>query len=221
MQESIFLVYYIFLTAGIVFGFLRFKHYDSAMRIVVVWLCVIAIAELITYILLKTGQHATKYLVFHISSVLELILISSYFLKLFCPARFFRRWMFVTITLWPAAGLLNIQYLQPLSQLNTNMLMLESFCIITLSLYAIYHTLKNDLVLNIFKDAHFWIWALWLVLWSATFFFWAFIRILYRSGWIYVDLVMNFQALINLFVYAGIACILLLYTKKNYTFEHS
>lgn len=221
MQESIFLVYYVCLTAGVVFGLLRLKRYDSAMRIVVLWLCVIAVAELITYLLLKTGRHTAKYLVFHISSVLELILISTYFLKLFCPRRLFMRGIPVNILLWTTAGLLNIRYLQPLSQLNTNILMLESFCFITLSLYAIYNTLKNDLVLNIFKDAHFWVWVLWLILWSATFFFWAFIKILYRSNWAYVDLVMNFQALINLAVYAGLSCILLFYTKKNYAFEHS
>ncbi|HTN16098.1 MAG TPA: hypothetical protein VL092_00350 [Chitinophagaceae bacterium] len=221
MQESIFLIYYIFLTAGVVFGLLRLKRYDSAMRIVVLWLCVIAVAELITYILLKTGQHTTKYLVFHISAVLELILISAYFLKLFCPPRLFTRYLLLICILCTTAGLLNVRYLQSWDQLNTNMLMLESFCIITLSLYAIYRTLKNDLVLHLFRDAHFWIWVLWLVLWSATFFFWAFIRILYRSDWAYVGLVMNLQALINLVVYAGLSGILLLYTKKNYGFEHS
>lgn len=221
MQESIFIIYYIFLTFGIIVGIFRFKIFDSAMRIVLLWLLIIAIAELITYTLLKTEQHAQKYLVFHSSSIVELILVSSYFLKIFCQKKHFLKAMICNAILWPTLGILNIIYLQPISQINTNMLMLESLCIITMSLYFIYRVLKNDSVINIFANPHFWIWVLWLILWSTTFFFWAFIRILYRSQWEHVNTIMNLQAFINLIVYTGIAFTLLFYSKKNYSFDHS
>lgn len=220
MQEYIFIVYYLFLVLSIFIGLSRYKQFDPAMQIIVVWLLIIAIAELSTYIFIKTERHSTKYIVFHISSVVEMILLTAFFIRLLKPPHY-ALLMRINIIGWPIVGGLNILLLQPITHINTNMLMLESFSIITLSLYFIYRILKNDQTERLFNNPHFWLSVLWLILWSATFFFWAFIKILYRNQWAYVDTIMNIHAIINLIVYAGITAVLFFYPKKSYIFDYS
>jgi hypothetical protein len=220
VQEYTFIIYYIFLVLGLVIGISRYKELDAAMRIVVLWLFAIAVGELITYLLLKTEQHQIKYVVFHCSSILEIILISTYFFTLLNLSQRLLL-MLINGSLWLVLGLLNILFLQPVTEINTNMLMLESFSIITMSLYFIYRMLKNDAVINIFHNPHFWLWVLWLILWSTTFFFWAFIRILYRNHWSHVQIVLNMHSVINLVIYAGITAVLFFYPKKQNSLDYA
>lgn len=220
MQEYLFIPYCLFLVTGIAVGLARYKQFDKAMRILVLWLLMIVIAELSTYFLIKSGKNNIKPIVFHLSSVIEIILISAFFLRLLKPPHY-ASLMFANILFWPIVGGLNIIFLQPITQLNTNMLMLESFSIISMSLYFIYQMLKNDLVENIFQQPHFWISVLWLILWGSTFFFWAFIRILYKNNWTHVGTVMNLHAATNLIVYAGITSVLFFYPKKITTLDYS
>jgi hypothetical protein len=220
MQEYIFIFYYLFLLLGIAIGYSKYKRMDAAIRLLVQWLTIIAIAELATYILKKMENHGQKYVVFHLSSTLEIVLITAYFIKLLRPKNS-NILMTLNIVIWPSIALLNALFLQPITELNTNMLMLESFSIITMSLYFIYKVIINNLVENIFQNPHFWISLLWLLLWSTTFFFWALIKILYRAHWRYTESVLTLQGIINLVVYAGITVVILFYSKKNIAFEHS
>jgi hypothetical protein len=80
--------------------------------------------------------------------------------------------------------------------------------------------LKNDKVNNIFLSPYFWLCVIWLVEWSSTFFFWAFIKILYHSHWQYMNLMLNFNNIINIIVYAGIVTVLLYYPKKSIAIEN-
>ena len=98
--------------------------------------------------------------------------------------------------------------------------MLESFNIITLSLYAIYCMLKNEGSDNIFRYTHFWIASIWVVYWSITFFFWAFVKILYKSHWQYMNAVLTGQVIVSITTYTAIGIVLLLNNKKTYTREY-
>jgi hypothetical protein len=105
-------------------------------------------------------------------------------------------------------GVGNILFFQPLSTLNTNMIMLESLCFVTLSLYFIYRIIKQDLAENILYYPHFWMCIIWLVLWSSSLFFWAFVKVLYRGHWKYIQTAMHCEAIINAIVYTGIGTVL-------------
>ncbi|MCB0695942.1 MAG: hypothetical protein KDC07_01175, partial [Chitinophagaceae bacterium] len=61
---------------------------------------------------------------------------------------------------------------------------------------------------------HFIITLLLLLLWSTSFFFWAFIAVLYKEGWAYTEIVSYTHLTINIIVYLGIG-ITLFYNSRN------
>ncbi len=199
---------------------MRYKDLDSAMRLLVLLLITITICELIAFVLYKTQHYSYRPVVYHFSCVFRIMLVTAYFIKLLKPSGG-TRLIVINVFLWLFAGGLNIVLLQPLNVLNTNMLMLECFSVITMSLYSVYWMIKNDKEEAIFVNAHFWIAVLWLVLFSSTFFFWAFIKILYKNHWTYMNIVLCLQGIINIIVYSGIGFVLFFYPKKIRVIEDS
>lgn len=218
MQEKLFLVYYLLLLVSVIAGFTRYKILDDAMRIFVILLGFTSVVELATYFLLVTEHNNGKALLYHMWSIIEITIITWYFLKLNKPYHH-ATLIKLAVIVYPTTGIMNILFFQPINTLNTNVLMLESFITISLSLYSILQLLKKHTSTNIFYSPHLWICILWLLSWSSTFFFWAFIKILYSMGWEYRNAALNIQGAINILVYAGIAAILLLYPKMK-TIEH-
>lgn len=214
MQEKLFIAYYLLFILGLLTGIARYRTLDGATRVLVILLFFTAAAELTTYWLLKTEQYRAKMMAFHVWSVAELVIISWYFIKLNKPYHHVRL-MALACILWPVMGCLNIIFLQPLRSLNTNMLMLESLSIITLSMYSILQLLRKSASENLFLNPHFWTCILWVVLWGSTFFFWAFIKILYKNGWEYRDTALVLHAVVNVIVYTGLAAVLLFYPKMK------
>lgn len=214
MHERLFFVYYLFLLLCMFAGRMRYRHLDGAMRFVVILLFTSAFFELVAYLSLKAEKYTIKSVSYHVSSVVEIILVTQFFLTLIKPLRY-AILVRISYIAWPLLGILNAIFLQPVGALNTNMLVVESFSIITMCLYTIYLSLKMNAVDNIFFNPHFWICILWLVFWSGTFFFWSFIKVLYQNGWKYMDLVLNLQIIINIILYAGIATVLFLYPKMK------
>lgn len=218
MQESLFVVYYSCLVLNVVIGSIRYKDLDSAMRILVLLLFTIAICEFMAFMLYKTQHYSYRPVVYHFSCVFRIMLVTTYFIKLLQPSGG-ARLIVINIFFWLVIGSLNIIFLQPLHVLNTNMVMLECFSVITMSLYSVYWMVKNDRQEAIFINAHFWIAVLWLVLFSSTFFFWAFIKILYKNHWSYMNIVLCLQGVVNIIVYSGIAFVLFFYPKKMKVIE--
>lgn len=213
MQEYIFLTYYVFILAGIGIGIKRFRELDHTLHYVVFLLVCIALCEMAAFVLYKAKQYHLRPIIYHFSSIAEIVLVSIYFLKLTKPAAYNR--LFISCVVgWPLIGIVNILFFEHITELNTNMLMLESFSIICMSLYAVYDLLKKEIAGNLFHNPHFWIAILWLILWSGTFFFWAFIKVLSRSQWQYLDIIQHLQIVLCVIVYAGIASVLFLYPKK-------
>jgi len=205
---------YLGISFSAIIGAFRYRRADAAMRILIIQLLMTAVSESVNFLLLVKKNYTARYGLFHTSSILEMILVSAYFIRLLVPGKLFKKLLIVNIVIWISVGTLNIVFLQPIDTLNTNLLMLESLGINTMSLYTIYWMLKKD-IWNIFAIPHFWVAILWLLLWSSTFFFWAFIKILYRGNWQYQNMVLNGQAIINIIVYTGIALILFFYPKMK------
>ena len=116
---------------------------------------------------------------------------------------------------WVLFGIANILYWQPLHELNTNMLLMESSVFITAALYFIYMILKRDIVANMFSYPHFWMSIIWLVMWSCSISFWAFVKILYRGNWPYMSIAISIQAVIEILSYMGMSLVLYLYNKQK------
>jgi hypothetical protein len=214
MQEKLFIFYYLILLTGLIIGIRRYRFLDKGMRTLTILLLSTAVFELATYLSFITVNYALRPPIYHLSSVIEIILVSRYFIEQIKPFHY-AKLLIINYCAWPALAVLNACFLQPVTRLNTNFLVLESFSIITMSLYSIYLLLKKNLAGNMFSIPGFWISVLWLILWSSTFFFWAFIKVLYNNGWPYMNAVLAMQSIINIIVYAGIATVLFLYPKMK------
>ena len=183
------------------------------MKIIVWGLIVTSISETAGFIVVNAHKFALRYTFYHFYDIIESILTTSYFICVFKPI-YSNRLIKINIIFWPLIGILNIIMFQPLGTMNTNMLMVESLLFISLSLFLIYETIRQNQVENIFKYPHFWMAVLFLLLWCSSFFFWAFVHSLYVDKWKYRIVVMYLQSIIEAIVYLGTAATLYSYNKK-------
>lgn len=221
MGDYIYLItYLLILLLGIVIGTLRYRYITSSMRMLLLMLIVTFIIEIAAPIAVTYKYIYLKNVLYHFFNVVQLIIIALIFIKINKPYHH-KKLLILNFSLWPVLGLLNIIFLQPSNGLNTNFLMLESLAVITLSLYTIYRLLDSDSNSNIFRHPYFWLSIIWLVEWSTSFFFWAFIKILNRYQWKYMKLAININIIVGILVYTSLALVLLLYPKKkNYHESH-
>ena len=143
MQTIILSVYYIILLLATITGVTLYRRLDKALRFIAILLVLTVISETASYILVELKEYGVRYSVFHIYSMLQLLLISLFFIFAIKPYHYLKL-IFAGIVLCPTIGIINIIYLQPLDRLNTNMLMFESFAINSMALYFIYYTIKNS-----------------------------------------------------------------------------
>lgn len=184
------------------------------MRMITAFLVLTFCSELLSFILLKQEEYRLRYSVYHVYNIVQLLLISLFFVYAIKPYRY-RRFIILSLFLSPLVGVANMLFLQPINSINSNMLMFESFVITSLSLYLLYHRVKNYKHTNIFKNTDTQIALVLLLSWSTTFFFWAFIEILYDSDWKYSSTIINTHIIINILVYASIAAVFYFYPKKT------
>lgn len=210
MQQVIFIIYYTIIIAAMSIGAINYQRLDKALRIIVLLLVAISISELLSFIAIEFKKYALRYLIYHVYSVIEVFLQTLFFIYAIKP-RNIKQCILLSTWMWPAIGLLNMLFLQPWNQLNTNMLMFESFATITMCLYFIYWLVKEDVVKNIFRHSHFIVAILLLLLWSGTFFFWAFVKVLYKHYQSFYYILDYAQNIINIVVYGGIGAVLFFY----------
>ena len=163
--------------------------------------------ELISYLAGIYKVYSIRYVANHICDIVLLCIVTSYFLSL-QPTRNQNALSLSNLIFWPLLGLINILFFQPITQLNSNILILQCFWFISLSLNLIYITIKNDVVENILSYTHFQICVIWLLLWSSSLFFWAFLKVLYRGNWEFMTTALHVKALINCFCYLGLAFVM-------------
>lgn len=71
-----------------------------------------------------------------------------------------------------------------------------------MSLFSLYKLLLRENLLDVLHYAHFRIWIAVLILWSSTFFFWAFLNYLRENHSTFYSHVAIGQVIINIAVYA-------------------
>ncbi len=184
------------------------------MRLVVIYLLVASASECASYLDYANKQYLTKTVISHLYSIIEAMILSSYFIYA-NKSYHHRKFIIAALVFWPSLGLLNIAFLQPVNGLNSNVILLESFIFITLSLYSIYALLKDEMVFGLRHNSQFQFSIISLVMWSSTLFFWATIRILYRNRWPHVHTLMDIQVIINTLAYLAITATLLNSIKKK------
>lgn len=220
MNNNTLILYEITLLMALAIGIYRYKYLDSVMKMVVVLLTLTTLSESITFITLQTESFDIRNAIFHVFSIIEIFCISLFFIRYLKPNNEIKLIVF-TALFWVTIGLINIYYLQPLKTLNSNMLMFESFGTITLCLFTIYRQIKNNETQSLFRKPPLQIVFLWLVSWSTTFFFWAFIEVLYNQAWTYSSTIINGHIILNIFIYTGIAAVFYFYPKKRIAHEHN
>ncbi len=194
-------------------GVIRYKQYSYSMKIIVWGLIITFLSEIAGYIAINTHKYELRYTFYHFYDIIESVITTSYFIFAFKPVNPIKL-MKINALIWPVIGIYNMLFLQPINVLNTNMLMVESFVFISLSLFSIYIIIRQDKVENIFKFPHFWMAVLYLISWSTTFFFWAFVNSLYKGEWKYSDVATYLQSIIEGLFYLGTAATLYLYNRK-------
>lgn len=214
MQSVLLYLYYTVLCSATIVGLYNSRRFDKSLHVILYLLMLTTVSEVLSYILLKNEKHIVRYGLFHCFNILQLIIICMFFIFTAKPV-YQKRLVILTCIVCPCIGILNIVYLQPIHIINSNMLMFESFVITTLCLYLIYHKLKTDKQSNIFSSPYVQIAILFLISWSSTFFFWAFIEILYDTEWEYSYIIMHSHTILNILVYAGIAAVFFFHPKKT------
>lgn len=213
MQTTLIFIYYTIILLAAITAVVKYKQLDNALRSIAILLMLTVLSESVSYILMGLNEYNFRNVVYHLFSMVQLILISVFFIINIKPNNS-RKLIWGAVVTSIATGTLNIIFLQPICTMNSNMLMFESFAIITMTLYYIYRRIKIGVVVNMFKHAHFIISLLLLLLWSGSFFFWAFISVLYDEGWAYTTTVTNIHLIINIIVYLGIG-LTILYTNRQ------
>lgn len=195
---------------AVIIALIKNKHVDKNGRIIILLLIFSFITEIIAEITLyKIGNKAP---VFHFSAILNFLIVTIYFIKTLELERDRTVIIFVSILLICIA-LLNTIYLQPITETNTNIFILRSFCIVAMALIALYKILVDDSITKIRLYPHFYFWTLLLVMHAGTFFFWGLLLIIAKQNREYLPLIQYVQGTINALVYLGMGLTFLLYKR--------
>ncbi len=184
-----------------IISILRFKKVSKPIKVLSILLCTTLINELLSLYL--TFKYKNNSFSFHFFNVIELYLITMYFLCLLQPKKIKIYILFISF-FYPLFEYLNIIYLQPLSTLNSNFITFETFLTIGLSLYSLYRLLLKDLVNPILKYSHFWFCSIILMYFSCSFCLWPLIKMLYNQKSSYYRIAINIHVVINIFTYLGL-----------------
>lgn len=205
------IIYYSALAIAFGGGLVRIKYLDKSSKIIIILLALTLITEFVSYI--ADRLFGNNFPVFHVFTVLELILFSFYFIQL---NQLLRQNFFIILPfLWVFIAGLNIYFFEPLLTLNTNMLIIEGFSISVMAIYSLYRIMMDNKITVPYQNIHFWILALMLILWCSTYFFWSFYKILAETQWPYWNIIHQFHWLINVIVYLGISLVYIFIPKKE------
>ncbi len=201
-------LYLLILILNVLIGLVKLKFFDNATKILLLLLFIATVNESFCRLLMAFNLYYQP--CYHIYSVLELTLTTVYFLYTIgikSAYKYTRTIFFVCFCI----GITNL-YFQPLTIINTNVLVIECLVIIPMAHFAFYKMLLNDSIINIFQHPHFWFWSAFLLLWTSTFFFWAFLDHLMITK--YKVIVSYCQILMNLATYLITGLTLLYYPKQ-------
>lgn len=198
MAQALFYICLLIFFIDSIIGFIHRQSMDKATKIFHLLIVTSLVSEIIGAIVEAKLQ--TKAPVYHIFSIVELFLYLLFFLQTIQ----LKVKGFIILFLAAASctlGLGNLYFFQPLKEYNTNMLMIECLLIICMALYSLYKLFLRESLIDVVHHPHFRIWVAILILWSSTFFFWAFLNYLRQQKSTYYEYIEIGQILINIAVY--------------------
>lgn len=204
------LTYITIITAGTVTGLSRFKVYNTTFKLVTILLTLTVVSELLSAITLRMGLGKSP--PYHIFNPVEAIIISGIFITTVMKSPSYRHLVWPAVT-WGILGISNTAILQPLTLLNSNFLILESFVVIALSLFALYKMLTNDEIIKPLRHPEFYLWVCFLIYSSSTFFFWSCVPLFYRQKSPFYTFAASVEMTANYIMYMGIGVLLAYYPK--------
>jgi hypothetical protein len=193
-------------------GIRNFKYFAVDIRIICMLIIITFIEESLNLVISEIGY--IKAPIYHFYSIIEISFTTSFFLKSIKVKKILF-YSVISLIFWSAIGIGNIVFLQPISVINTNMLVIESISIIIMAQFALYKMFLNDNIVGIIKYPSFWIWAMFLIYWSCLFFFWGFLNLFHDKKYHKFNvMVYEYEEIINIIVYLGIGLTFLFYPKK-------
>lgn len=211
MLLGLYYFYLFILFIDVIIGMYKYYQYDEKIKIVLFLIVATFLCEVIATLLSYSTIGRDP--IYHFYSVLEVSLTTLFFIKTI-ELKNYQIKFFLSITIWMVIAFINMYLYQPLNEINSNILIIESFFIILMSLFALYKMLLDESITNIVNYPHFWIWVMFLLLWSGSFFFWGYIRVLMSEKKISI-VAFFFQEIINIVVYTGIGLMFWKFPKKN------
>lgn len=192
-------------------GLIRYKKLDRASRLIVWYIVLTFIMEALA--MLAAIIYRNNLPIYHVYSPLQFLVLSIYFNISEDQKRIKPAGWIIGIGGF-ILSICNSIYLQPLTELNTNFIVLESFLVIAMSLFAFYRLLSSDFM-YVHLSPRFWFSAIFLVFWSFTFFYWLVGVLIYKSmpdKAIWLNIMIWF---INIFTYSAFAAVFLSYNKMK------
>lgn len=209
-QTTNFYIYLVILAIASVIGITRYSKMSDALKIIVLLLIVTTVSELSTELVIRLNMG--KEVVYRIYSPVEGCFVTLFFYSSLYKVK--RRSVITAIIIgWILIGLSNYFFIEKLNLPYLNIILIECFTIIGMSLHALYAILLNDEVQDIRSQPQFWVWIIFLFYWCATFFFWASYKILYRNQSPHLKTFIYYQEMVNILTYASIGFIFLYYRK--------
>ncbi|HRO41369.1 MAG TPA: hypothetical protein PL009_00950 [Flavipsychrobacter sp.] len=192
-------------------GARNFTRMDKAMRVFFTLILIVFVTEAISFTLYVQGM--SRNTLSHIFSGVELILVGAYFFH--CLPLRKKRFSIIVFSLFALALAIGNYIFFQEKRYNSNMLMAESFIIISMALIVFFNFLKNDDLSDMVNNPHFRIWVGLLTLWSSTFFFWAFLLYLQKLHPTYLTWIYLIQVALNILIYGLFGYTFYKLSKKN------
>lgn len=205
-----FVVYPYFATLISIFliGVARYRILDKGTK-TLYWMMVVTLtAELMT-----TFWPHSKSKIYHFYNLLEIVLITWYFLQ---NIQFRNLKVFaIASTFYVAIEICNTLLYQSLAKFNSNFIIFECLLVIPMSLYSLYKIMINDKIDKLQSYVHFWFWTAMLVYFSSSFFFWPFVVYFFKHNKLYFDISSSMHALVNQVFYTIILIVFVKYPKMT------
>ncbi|TAM93712.1 MAG: hypothetical protein EPN39_19425 [Chitinophagaceae bacterium] len=214
-----FIIYLTVLLFALLCALRRFRQQERSLKIIALWLIVTVISESLAAFMSRYYQNNMP--VYHFYAPVSLLLIALYY-HYSIPV--FQRYHigYIIGIAGIIAAIINTVFIQPLTSLDSNLMLFSGICITTMALFAFYAMFTDDTGLPLTGNIHFWISFLFLFYWCGTFLIWAFLQVLIilKEHEAIKPVYLMLWA-INLVKYSGMGMAFLILSTKKTAYEKS
>ena len=213
MPKLAYIIYLAVLLFSVSSGVSRYTQLNKPSKLIVIYLAITFLVESIAIGIAFFHKNPKNLFLYHVYSPAQFLFMCLYF-SYSDKHKFIRKIGWILAFLGIVASVVNTILLQPITELNTNFIVLESFLAIGMSLFAFYKLLASDII-DVHLNPRFWFSSIFLVFWSFTFFYWLVGVTIYnlmpdKAFWLNAMILF-----INIAAYSGFGVVFLLYKKMK------